>query len=195
MRHEVEITGTSPLLQHRFAEAEEARKSTRAVHVGREDPREEAERHAYRVVEGMSPAPAGTLYFPGAALARLLREGGGSHKQRGSRKSIKYVIPSAVLVEDDVVPLSLEGQFLSEIEVDSRPVVIPATKGRIMRHRARVNSWGATFSLSIDDTLVDEDLVHQILVEGGSRIGLGDFRPEKGGPFGRFRVTGWKAIK
>lgn len=180
----VEITGTTPLLQHRFGEAAEQGKSTRRMLVQNELPRDAAERAAYR-------APDGTLYLPGAAISRLLREAGGNHKQVGSRKSLKYIIPAAVLVPADTITLH-NGKPLTDYEVDSRPVTIPATKGRIMRHRPRLDEWQATFLLEIDEAILPVEIIHQLLTEGGTGLGLGDFRPEKGGPFGRFRVTHWE---
>ena len=63
-----------------------------------------------------------------------------------------------------------------------------------MRHRPRINTWGAEFGLEVDPTLIDVDLVHQLLTEAGSRIRLLDYRPEKGGPFGRFSVVSWKEL-
>jgi hypothetical protein len=81
-----------------------------------------------------------------------------------------------------------------DFEVDSRPVTIPATKGRIMRHRPRWDHWNATFPLTIDDDLLDPDMAHQLLQEAGVSYGIGDFRPEKRGPFGTFLVTQWEEI-
>lgn len=179
------ICGVTPLLQNRFFEAQETAKATRAVHIKDSDPRTEAERAAYR-------DPDGVLYLPGAAIARLLRESGSAHKQRGSRKSLKFIVPSAVLIADDIIPLANEkGEPLRDFEVDGRPVTIPATKGRIMRYRPRLNAWCATFVVEVDDDSLSVETVHQLLTEGGSKIGVGDFRPERGGPFGRFRVVRW----
>lgn len=180
---EVEITGTSPMLQHRFGEQAEQAKPTRKVLIERDEPRTAAEKVVYR-------APDGTCYIPGGAIARLLREAGGSHKQVGNRKTLKYVVPAAVLVPQDTIGLH-NGKPITTFEVDSRPVTIPATKGRVMRHRPRFDEWQATFALEIDDELLPVEIVHQLLTEGGRGIGIGDFRPEKGGPFGRFRVTRW----
>lgn len=182
------IEGTTSLVQHRFSEQSEddVQKGTRLIGPRHGTPREEAERAAYR-------HPDGTLYHPGAAIARLLREAGANHKIKGSRKSVKFAVPSAVIVLDDAVTL-LEPETdapLADFEVDSRPVVIPATKGRVMRHRPRLDKWAMLFHLEIDDDLLPADFVHQLLEEGGRKIGLGDFRPEKGGPFGRFAVTLW----
>lgn len=184
---EVELTGVSPLLQHRFGEEAEQEQATRRVQLKIGTPREQAEKAAYRNSEGK-------FYLPGAAVARLLREAGGAHKQRGSRKSLKYIIPAATLVVEDSIVLH-NGKPLKDFEVDSRPVTIPATKGRIMRHRPRFDEWQATFHIEVDDEVLPVDVCHQLLTEGGRTIGLGDFRPEKGGPFGRFRVTRWEPSK
>lgn len=186
----VTIVGTTALLQHRFSENAEAAKQTRKVNIQERDPREEAETVSYRL-------PDGSLYFPGAAIGRLLREAGGSHKQRGSRKSLKYVIPAATLVMTDAIRLHAPDseEVLNNFEVDSRPVQIPATKGRIMRHRPRLNGWAATFDIRIDETILSSETIHQLLSEGGQQIGIGDFRPEKGGPFGTFRVVKFQESK
>ena len=79
-----------------------------------------------------------------------------------------------------------------DYEVDSRPVVIPSTKGRIMRHRPRFDHWSMRFSMRINEDLLPEDFVHQLLDEGGLQGGIGDFRPQKFGPYGTFLVTEWK---
>lgn len=178
-----QIKGITALLQHRFTETAESESATRKANIVRGTPREEAEKVTYR-------APDGTLYLPGAAIARLLREAGSQHKQRGTRRSLKWVVPSAVLVPQETITLH-NGAPITDFEVDSRPVTIPSTKGRIMRHRPRLDEWEATFNLEIDDTILPVEVVHQLLTEGGTSLGLGDFRPEKGGPFGRFRVIEW----
>jgi hypothetical protein len=185
---DVEISGITSLLQHRFSEAAEVdgAAATRTVNLATETPRDAAERVAYRNEDG-------SLYHPGAAISRLLREAGSSHKQKGSRKSLKYIVPAAVIVVDDALPLS-NGKPLTDFEVDSRPVTIPATKGRIMRHRPRLDEWNIKFRVEVDETVLPPDIIHQLLVEGGQRIGIGDYRPEKGGPFGRFQVLCWDEV-
>ncbi len=187
----VEIRGLSPLLQHRFGEeAEQAdSKPTRTVTVGYGTPREQAEKAVYR-------DQAGCCYFPGQAIARLLREAGSNHKQRGSRRSIKFIVPAGVIVPADAIAiLDEKGKAVKDFEIDSRPVTIPATKGRVMRHRPRWDTWTAEFSLEIDEDVLPVDLVHQLLEEGGRRIGIGDYRPERGGPFGRFEVLRWEVVE
>jgi hypothetical protein len=185
---EASIEGLAAVLMHRFEEAGEVEAEARAIKIANATPREKAERTAYRRQDG-------TLYMPGAAIARLLREAGGSHKQTGSRKSLKYIVPAGVMILDDEIGLhDASGDPLTEIEVDSRPITIPSTKGRIMRHRARIEKWRATFHIEIDETVLGVQTVHQLLEEGGRRIGVLDYRPERGGPFGRFAVIAWEEI-
>ncbi len=183
------VEGTAPILLHRFsmnAEADSG-KQTRKVQIQQKDPRLACEECVYRDAEG-------ALALPSAAFARLIREAGGAHKQRGSRKSLKYVVPAAVRVLGELVPLyHLDRKTLAkDFEIDSRSVVIPSTKGRVMRHRARLNSWAARIDISINDELLDEATVRQLLTEGVQQNGLGDFRPEKGGPFGTAHLVGWE---
>ena len=182
---EVSIRGISALLQHRFSEDAQLPGTSRKQLIEELTPREEATKVVYQNSEG--------FYFPGAAIARLLREAGAGHKMKGTRKSAKWLVPAAVIVEQEAITIcNGDGRTPAEdFDVDSRPVTIPATKGRIMRHRPRFDDWSASFSLAIDTEVLPETLIHTLLTEGGSRIGVGDFRPEKGGPFGRFQVTRW----
>jgi hypothetical protein len=179
--YSVSIKGTTPLLQHRFGEQTEGEgaKASRNILVNRGTPREEAEKVVYRNANR-------EFYFPGAAISRLLREAGSNHKLKGSRKSAKFVIPAAVLVLDDGITIcNGDAKPIKDFEVDSRPVTIPATKGRIMRHRPRFDQWSARFNIRINEQLLPVDFIQQLLTEGGQQIGIGDFRPEKGGPFGQ----------
>jgi len=187
---EITIKGTSPLLQHRFTEAAENAKATRRISVDSVLPRDEASKCAYINQEGQ-------LYIPTQQPISALINVAGNHKQRGSRKSLRYVVPGAVRpVEESAVLCDPDtGTPIKHFEVDSRPVTIPATKGKIMRHRPRIEKWSATFSLKINTDMIASDDVLKLLAEAGDVVGIGDFRPEKRGPFGCFIVTGSKKIR
>jgi hypothetical protein len=189
---EVAIEGTASLLMHRFGEHAEgdARKATRRTHIAEESPRAIAERAAYRET-------GGSLYVPGAAISRLLREAGSGHKQRGSRRSLKYVVPAAVRTVEDAVPLfdMDRATRIRDFEVDARPVTIPSTKGRIMRFRPRIDQWTARFHLRVNESLLAAATIRQLLIEGGEQLGIGDYRPERGGPFGTFALVEWKEAR
>ena len=181
-RVQVEIRGITPLLIHRFNEDSERSRKTRRVEVNDRDPREEATKNAYIAKDG-------TFYFNAFAITGSMGNAGSSHKSTGSRKSLRFVVPSAVRMLTDAVTILNGAGPAKDFEVDSRPVTIPATKGRIMRHRPRFDQWGAKFEISVDDELLSLDMAHRLLNEAGQSIGIGDFRPEKRGPFGTFRVV------
>jgi hypothetical protein len=82
-----------------------------------------------------------------------------------------------------------------DFEVDSRSVVIPATGGRIMAHRPRIDEWQLSFTLEVDENMFDEQTARILVDDAGSKVGLGDFRPARKGPFGRFKVVNWKKKK
>lgn len=186
---EIWTEGSTPMLLNRATE-EALRGSTRAQTLEQApDPRTIAEKAVYRI-DGKQ------LAVPGAAFARMLREAGGAHKAKGSRKSLKYLIPASVIILDDLCGLYLNDRKtpLVDFEVDARPVTIPATKGRVMRYRARLNEWSAKVTLRLNETLMSEQIVRQLFIEGTQQIGIGDFRPEKGGPFGTSQLVAWDVV-
>jgi len=178
----VEIRGVTPLLIRRFGEEAEANTPTRKMLVDRGTPREEATKAAYIASDG-------TFYFSAFSIPNAMGNAGANHKMKGSRKSLRFVVPAAVRMTSDRVTILNGSGPADHFEVDSRPVTIPATKGRIMRHRPRFDEWGARFDLLVDDSQISLDMAHRLLNEAGESIGIGDFRPEKRGPFGTFRVT------
>lgn len=184
----VEIRGTTPLLIHRFTEQSEQGKPARRQIVSQIDPREEARRNAY-------VANDGTFYFSAFAIPNAMGSAGSNYKMRGSRKTLRFVVPSAVRVTSDTITILNGKGPAKDFEVDGRPVTIPATKGRVMRYRPRFNEWGARFELRVDENQIDLENVHRLLTDAGQSIGIGDFRPEKRGPFGTFQVTLFQETK
>lgn len=72
-----------------------------------------------------------------------------------------------------------------EWEVYSCPVVIKATKGRIMRHRPMFTDWELEFDLIVKNPELKMKHLEGILRAAGEFNGLGDNRPK----FGQFEVT------
>ena len=186
---EVWVEGDTPLLQNRATEEALMGRTRKNTPGEEEDPRDIAEKTVYRL-------PDRAIAIPGSAFMRLLREAGGSHKSKGSRKSLKWLVPAAVLVLDDLCPLYLHDRRtpIKDFEVDTRPVTIPATKGRVIRHRSRFNEWACRVHLRINTSILDEKTVRLLMSEGLAQIGLGDYRPEKGGSFGVSALTSWRIV-
>lgn len=171
---EVGLTGTTPLLMHAFPMAPiEA--------LEKKSPAEQAEFAAYRDSDG-------TLYIPGINIQRALIAGAAYCKGKG-RASLQKPAAACVMVQPERVSLGVK-----EYAIDSRPVVVPATKGRVLRHRPRLDEWACSFTVEFDDGLISPAELRQVVDNTCVRVGFLDFRPEKKGPFGRAMVTSWKVV-
>jgi hypothetical protein len=187
--YEALIHSTSPLLTDRFNE-DCLDDATRHISKPKPTPQEQAERSVYR-------DPQNRFALPTAGIARMLREAGSNHKTKGSRRSIKFIVPCAIRFPNEFAPLT-NGDGKTPIEsytVDARSTVTRATGGRRMCYRARFENWSIKFCVLINESLLDPSLVRTLLIEGGEQRGLGSFRAEKGGPFGTFEVLSWGESK
>ena len=78
-----------------------------------------------------------------------------------------------------------------DFEIDSRRVVIPSTGVPVIRHRARLDEWSVRFQIEIDNEVFTPDIVRLLVDDAGKKIGVGDFRPQRKGRYGKFVVTEW----
>lgn len=166
------IKGTSPILMHAYP-------LVPIVAFEKKPADEQAELAAYRDPDTRN------LFVPGVAIQRCLVGAAAFSKGRG-RSSLQKPVAACVLVTPERCSLGVQ-----VYTVDARPVVIPATKGRGVRYRPRLDEWQVSFGLEYDNTLLTEVELREVVDNGGSRVGPLDFRPEKKGPFGRFMVTDW----
>lgn len=58
--------------------------------------------------------------------------------------------------------------------------------------RPKFDKWGFTVKVKLNEKLLREETLKALFVEAGTNMGLGDFRPSKNGPFGRFEVVDFK---
>lgn len=194
MQIAVEIEGITPLLMNRFTEANEVAVSGGTSVSFRGDkgtPREQAAAKRYADSDGR-------LYIPGPNIFSALVAAGKFTKAGKSKLTTlkTSIIPAGLAVEEMVCSLvDSDGQPLTEWEVDSRSVVIPSTGGRIMAHRPRVDKWRCRFTINLDDAMFSPALARAVVDDAGRKIGIGDFRPERKGPFGKFAVTAWNVVE
>lgn len=82
---------------------------------------------------------------------------------------------------------------IEEWTIDTRRVVI--RKNSIQRSRPLVEHWATEPRFLLDVDAVPTEIFAQIVGYGGARVGVCDFRPEKGGQFGRFATTGLEIVE
>lgn len=123
------------------------------------------------------------LYVPSEAIFRSLINASSFYKIK--KKSAKTSIAGAVRIEPDKIGLGTD-----KYDVDIRTVVIQ--KARVVKGRANIKQWNLEFDLVYNDKMIpDPSIIREILEEAGERMGILDFRPQKGGQFGTFEVTKW----
>src|SRR5262245_11373834 len=169
---QVTIQGTSPLLMHAFP-------MVPIEGLDKKTPLEQATLALYKATDD-------TIYVPGVAIQRTFINGAVYSKGKG-RGTLQRSAAACLMISPEHVTMDPQGW-----EIDSRPVVVPATKGRVMRHRPRFDKWTLTFEIEYDDVLLNAKELRKIVDDSGQRVGLLDFRPANKGPFGRFMVTSWK---
>jgi hypothetical protein len=172
MNAKVTIKGTSALLMHAFP-------MVPIEAIEKKSAEEQAELSAYRDPETHE------LYLPGIALQRAL-VGAATYSKGKGRGSLQKSVAACVNITPERISLGTK-----TYTIDSRPVVVPATKGRIMRHRPRLDNWEASFEIEWDENLLTEGQMRRVVDDCGQKVGLLDFRPEKKGPYGRSIVTHW----
>jgi hypothetical protein len=162
----VSLVGTTPLLCGRPA--------SDLVPVGQES-RAQAAARLYLDDEKNPVIPNLNLFRSFTGAARLLG------------RSPAEIVHHLGIRERAVPILALRGWA-----VDTRSVRQPQTGERTLCHRPRFDDWRLRFTLLIDQDAISIAEAHNVLTLAGQRIGLGDYRPERGGPFGRFAVTSWE---
>lgn len=181
----VTIEGTTPLLCNRFTDdsAMSSTSGTRASVVGEKGtPLEQAEKKLYTDTDGR-------LVIPQPNILRSIIDAGTFFKAGKSKVTTQKtsLIPACVDIAGVAIPLIHSEPW----QVDTRPVRIPSTGGRILCHRPCFNDWRLDFEIEVDTDIITVKLLREIVDAAGKRIGLGDFRPACKGPFGKFVVTSW----
>ena len=184
---EVKIAGVTPLLFNKFTDeaAMSASNGTRAATVGGKGaPREQAEKKLY-ISES-----TGRPVIPGPNLFRCIIDAGKYFKAGKSKVTTlkSSLIPACLSIEELEIPVESPAPW----DVDTRAVRIPSTGGRILAHRPCYHDWSLSFTMELDEEVMDCKLLREIVDTAGKRIGLGDFRPDCKGPFGKFVVERWE---
>ena len=178
---EVEITikGTTPLLVHRFpmAGADEPSKKRTGV----PDWEAEAETALYQDENGV-------LYEPASHLEGALQNAARSFKITGKRgATYARLVGSTTEIIPDAIPHKITKHI-----TDARPVVVQ--RARVIRYRPRFDEWELDFTLRLLDEQLQIKTMKEILDYAGAYVGIGDYRPQRGGKFGKFTVTKWKEL-
>lgn len=176
------IVGVSPLLQNNPAEfigksgADEGLQTKKTY-----KDEDEARLRCYLNDEGQFVHPLSS--FIKAAVRAVTGKKFGKKSAPALIKSSVFAPPEErwCLLTDD------KGKPLTKYIIDRQPVVMP-NKARVLRCRPSFFPWQIKLVLEVNAAIMAREHLQQALALAGPTVGIGDNRPEKGGPNGRFKV-------
>ena len=186
------IRGTSPLIQHQWSE--KAKQQMREKSGGRKtktrearDPMAEAEACLYRTAEG-------EIGINGMAFKCSLISA--AHKDIGIEKTL--VRKAIFLVTKDpgrVLPMTtgtsamqVTKQFCPCGAAIREDLVRVGVGSADLRYRPQFDEWAVDIELEIDNDLLQVEDILKLVNRAGFGVGIGEWRPEKSGEFGRFEI-------
>ena len=184
-KFKVKVIGVTPYMQHRMdVQKLEAWEKSRGKIIERDglndEPSKTAAFHAYIDDKGQ-------YYIPSEHFKQCFVKGGGYVKGKvgNSTRSMKNIVAGMWRIEEEKI------SFRKFDEVDTRSAVNNNVKARIIVHRPKWIKWSAGFTLLIDDDAkngITEETINNIISYGGRYLGVGSYRPEHTGEYGRFAI-------
>lgn len=182
----IPLVGTSELIMHRFSE--KAKRQMLDNMQGRKTPKEikqpevECEAALHRIKGGGYGIPS---------IAFKLATIGGARFYRGvtmaSLRQFLFV---------DGEPAHPSGELLTRVDGDwyRREDVVTVGRGTDLRYRPGFPEWRATLRLIYVKSALTRNSVLSLVDAGGMGVGVLEWRPEKNGTFGTYKIDPTKEI-
>ena len=154
------------------------------------DANEEAEMRTYRNDDGNLCVPSTQVRASILEASKVFKVG---------RSSAKTILNHIIVEPFDLIELKdKKDRTIIDYEQDQRRVVVQ--RSGIIRTRPVVKDWQLSFSIIADAEIMNAtwkepvDALIKIVSDAGKKQGIGDYRPQKGGNFGRFDVIDIKEL-
>ena len=173
------IKGISPLIQHKWSE--KAKREMREKHAGKKTKSREVRNPEKEFQEACYLTDEGEYGIPLMAFKNSLITA--AHKDIGIEKTL---VRKAFFIKSE------DSNLINKIEC-SEPVmredmVRVGAGSADMRYRPEFRQWSTTITAEIDSQLLTVDDVVNLINRAGFGVGIGEWRPEKNGEYGRFEV-------
>lgn len=112
---------------------------------------------------------------------------------RGKTTYTKFFVAGQICEAD--MPIGVHIDDVKPIKIWANADGVRGSGKRVRRLFPYVPNWSGVARFALLDDVIPSDTFERALVEAGRLIGVGRFRPEKGGVLGRFEVTQAKWTK
>lgn len=177
----ITVKGLSPLIMHRWSE--KARKEMldkqmkKTVKKEAKSPEDQYEASVYKLDDGR-------LGFPADAFKKAMIRGA---KQIGlvmTDARTSFFVHGEYCTRDDRELVPVSG------EIRPREDMVRVGMGTAdIRFRGQIAEWQADLHISYNSSITSFDQIVNMLHAAGYGVGVGEWRPEKDGTFGRFEVV------
>lgn len=178
---EVPIVGISPLIVHKFSQKVidtiEAKLQGKAKNA----------KHSIRIPEAEFEA---AKHVSAEGWEGFRADGIKQCIVRGAKATglVMTDVRAAVFVEPDCKKTNLF-RIIGKSNLRVDPVRV-GMGGADLRYRPEYQEWSAKLSITFNEGLISKEQLIQAIYAGGYGTGIGEWRPEKGGNYGRFTVEG-----
>lgn len=193
MRYRLTLTGVSPLIMHNGASGLDTRSPAKLeiASIAKKRGSNRTEADDLRLVElecqvALYLDDGGRPTVPAAAIRACVETAARKTKQ-GPNVREGLVVEEVEAFQYDEGRYGTTVEALGKAAAFTTPVVVQ--RARVLRTRAKFDSWSVVATVDVDDELVDRTMLETWLDVGGRRIGLCDWRPERSGQYGRFTAT------
>ena len=133
------------------------------------------------------------FYIPSEHIRQSLIEAGRYIKAKvgNSKKSIANIVAGMFTVDEEKIYNFSKENY----EIDKRSAVNHNNNARVMVLRPKWNNWSCKFTLTIDNDTITEDTIRDLITYSGAYVGIGSYRPQHKGLYGRFELKSLKKIK
>ena len=98
---------------------------------------------------------------------------------------------SMIITKTEFDPCA-DGRSIDELMTDPdyrHSSVVRVGQQRVMRTRAKFPEWKCWVWIQLDENMTDMVTLREWIKEAGKYIGIGDWRPDKGGEWGRYELV------
>lgn len=177
----VKIRGISPLIVHNFDE------KVRREMEDKQQGKAKTEKHKTRVPENdfegaKHKSPLGWEGFPANGFKKAMIRGA---KMTGlvMKDSQMALFVKADCDQTQLVKINGECRMRTDM-------VRVGMGTADVRYRPEYLNWSATLNIEFNEGLVSREQIVQMIAAAGYGCGIGDWRPERGGDYGRFELAG-----